>query len=122
MFGWSTSAKSSARAKLKSTHMLHLASEECLLHQRFNHVILFWRAELAKIVDLACELLSRLIVEGEMNLGRSTVSNSSVQEGVSVVKRLFGVSCCSFLGDFEARITLASSNWRGLSFNFGVKG
>lgn len=102
--------------------MLHLASEECLLHQRLNHVILVWRAELAKIVDLACELLSRLIVEGEMDLGRSTVSNSSVQEGVSVAKILFGVSCCIYLRDFETQITLDSSDWRGLSLKFGMKG
>lgn len=68
--------------------MLNLASDMCLLHKSLNHSRVSPQPHRIEIVDLADNVVTRLLVNGEVDLGRRAASDREVCDGVLVVKLL----------------------------------
>lgn len=68
--------------------MLNLASNVCLLHKSLNHSREAPQPQRLEVVDLADNVVSRLLVNGEVDLGRRAASDREVCDGVFVVELL----------------------------------
>lgn len=71
--------------------MLNLASDLCLLHESLNKSRAAPQPQRLKIVDLADNVVARLLVNGEVDLGRGAASDREVCDAVLVVKLLNGL-------------------------------
>lgn len=68
--------------------MLNLAPNMCLLHKSLNYSRVSPQTHRLEVVDLADNVVSRLLVNGEVDLGRRAASDREVCDGVLVAKLL----------------------------------
>lgn len=68
--------------------MLNLASDMCLLHKPLNYSREAPQTQRLEVVDLADNVIARLFVNGEVDLGRRAASDREVCDGVFVVELL----------------------------------
>lgn len=68
--------------------MLNLASDMCLLHKSLDDSSVAPVSQRLDIVDLADYVLSRLLINGEMDLGRRAASDHKVCDSVFIMKLL----------------------------------
>lgn len=68
--------------------MLDLAPDMCLLHKSLDDGGVALQAQGLEVVDLADNVVARLLVNGEVDLGRRAASDREVCDGVLVAKLL----------------------------------
>lgn len=68
--------------------MLNLASDVGLLYKPPNEIREALQPQILEIVDLADDVVARLLVDGEVDFGRRAASDREVCNGVLVVELL----------------------------------
>lgn len=68
--------------------MLNLASDMCLLHKSLDDSGVAPESQRLNIVDLADYVVSRLLINGEVDLGRRAASDRKVGDSILVMELL----------------------------------